>query len=214
MADLEGAFRRALETVREDARQHVNSGVREPENLDVTSVTGITGQGRGYPGYTLPRVGCNRETTNKINAVTPVTPVTPRKTAHLKNENLVFTLCPRIVREPPFGSDGVPSRYLTAWHDLLAQCPPGVKPLIWEATIYDAASLFGMWGEELVRLGWVRGDLFDVPREGKTGGLAWAIKGGFVVTLGPERVFLQDGRIFDRKLMTLAEPDGEDEASP
>jgi hypothetical protein len=132
MADLEDAFRRALETLREDARQHVmpgNLGVtgvtsittHKNNELAVTpfknpGVTGVTGQGHGYTGHTLPRVGCNRETTNKINAVTPVTPVTPQKTAHLKNEDLVFTLCPRIVKEPPFGSDGIPPRYLRAWN--------------------------------------------------------------------------------------------------
>jgi hypothetical protein len=30
---------------------------------------------------------------------------------------------PRIVREPPFGSDCVPTRYRAAWDVLLAQCP-------------------------------------------------------------------------------------------
>jgi hypothetical protein len=42
MANLEEALRRALETLREDARQHVNSGVRKTQNFGVAGVTGVT----------------------------------------------------------------------------------------------------------------------------------------------------------------------------
>jgi TubC N-terminal docking domain len=38
---------------------------------------------------------------------------------------------PRIVRELPFGSDGVPERYRAAWQALLSQCPAGVDLYVW-----------------------------------------------------------------------------------
>jgi hypothetical protein len=58
---------------------------------------------------------------------------------------------PRIVREPPFGSGGVPARYRAAWDGLLAQCPAGMAPSVWETAMYDAARLFGDFGVELER---------------------------------------------------------------
>jgi hypothetical protein len=48
----------------------------------------------------------------------------------------------RIIREPPFGSDGIPKLY--EWQAVLARHPPGVRPIVWEAAIYDAALLFGL----------------------------------------------------------------------
>jgi hypothetical protein len=82
----------------------------------------------------------------------------------------------RIVKEPPFGSDGVPPRYETAWQALLSQCPP-VRPVVWEAAIYDAAFLFGNFGSELARLGWTAGNLLDVPHDSTPGGLVWFVQG-------------------------------------
>jgi hypothetical protein len=105
---------------------------------------------------------------------------------------------PRIVREPPFGSDGVPERYRAAWQALLAQCPPSVTPYVWEAAIYDGADLFGWWGAELDRFHWPPGDLFDVPYDGRRGGLAWFIRGDPVVALGPAKAFTQARRVFER----------------
>jgi hypothetical protein len=101
---------------------------------------------------------------------------------------------PRIVREPPFGSDGVPARYTSAWEALLAQCPPSVATVVWESAIYDAADLFGFWGAELDRLRWPASSLFDVPD-----GLVWFLKGQHVLALGAERAFTQTGRVFDQK---------------
>lgn len=101
---------------------------------------------------------------------------------------------PRIVRGPPFGSDGVPARYTSAWEALLAQCPPSVATVVWEAAIYDSADLFGFWGAELDRLRWPAGSLFDVPD-----GLVWFLKGQHVLALGAECAFTQSGRVFDQK---------------
>ncbi len=100
------------------------------------------------------------------------------------------------MRESPFGSGKVPERYLAAWQALLAQCPPSAKPIVWEAAIYDAATLFGDFGTLLVEYGWTPADLFDVPRDG--GGLAWFIKGNPVVAIGRAMAQLQDGRIWRR----------------
>jgi hypothetical protein len=81
---------------------------------------------------------------------------------------------------------------------MLAQRPPGVPPIVWEAAIYDAALLFGDWGSELARLGWQANDLFAVPRTGTRGGLLWFIKGSPVVAIGQTAAFVQDGRLYRR----------------
>jgi hypothetical protein len=99
---------------------------------------------------------------------------------------------PRIVREPPFGSDGAPpERYRAAWAGLLAQCPAGMTPSVWETAMYDTARLFGDFGIELERLAWQPGDLFDVPH-----GLVWFIKGNYAAAIGATMVQLANGRIW------------------
>jgi hypothetical protein len=101
------------------------------------------------------------------------------------------------VKEPHFGCDHIPARYLQAWNDLLSQCPAGVNAAVWETAIYDSAALFGTWGVELNRLRWTPGNLFDVPHDGRQGGLAWFLHGEHVVALGPGRAFTET-RVFDR----------------
>ena len=103
------------------------------------------------------------------------------------------------MKEPPFGSDGIPPRYLRAWNDLLSQCPAGVNAAVCETAIYDSAALFGTWGAELDRLHWTPGNLFDVPHDNKPGGLVWHLRGDHVLALGTERAFTQTGCVFDRK---------------
>jgi hypothetical protein len=104
---------------------------------------------------------------------------------------------PRIVKEPPFGCDHVPARYVAVWKALLAQRPPRIELYVWKSAIYGAADLFGWWGAELARLGWPADAIFALPHDGKPGGLAWLICGDPVVSLGPHRAFTQAGRIFD-----------------
>jgi hypothetical protein len=99
---------------------------------------------------------------------------------------------PRIVREPPFGSDGAPpERYRAAWNVLLAQCPAGMAPPVWETAMYDAARLFGDFGIELERLAWKPADLFGMPH-----GLVWFIKGNYAAAIGATMVQLGSGRIW------------------
>jgi hypothetical protein len=52
-------------------------------------------------------------------------------------------------------------------------------------------------GAELNRLHWTPGNLFDVPHDGRQGGLAWFLHGEHVVALGPGRAFTET-RVFDR----------------
>jgi hypothetical protein len=100
---------------------------------------------------------------------------------------------PDIRREPPFGSDDVPARFRSAWQALLAQCPPAVRPFVWEAAIYDAALLFSDFGSLLDNYRWLPGDLFDLP-----GGLIWFIKGSPVVAIGRSMAQCLDGRIWKK----------------
>jgi hypothetical protein len=81
---------------------------------------------------------------------------------------------PDIVREPPFGSDGVPPRYRAARDVLLPQCPSGMAPFVWETAMHDTARLFGDFGIELERLAWKPDDLFGLPH-----GLVWFINGNY-----------------------------------
>ena len=104
----------------------------------------------------------------------------------------------KIVRVPPFSCDAAPERYKAAWEALLAQCPPMIAAIVWQAAVSDCADLFGYWGLQLARLGFKPGDIFDVPYGGKPGGLAWAMKGSPVMALGPGTAQFQDGRIWRR----------------
>ena len=54
------------------------------------------------------------------------------------------------------------------------------------------------WGSRAVEFGWTAGDLFDVPRDGKPGGLVWFLGGESVQAIGPRRMVTQDGRVFNR----------------
>jgi hypothetical protein len=47
-----------------------------------------------------------------------------------------------------------------------------------------SATLFGDFGEMLEDYRWTPGNLFDVPYDGKQGGLAWLIKGSPAVAIG------------------------------
>jgi hypothetical protein len=105
---------------------------------------------------------------------------------------------PRIVREPPFGSDSVPERFIAAWQALISHRPLGVDVYAWEAAIYDGAALFGDFGKLLDDYRWTPNDLFAVPRDGRPGGLAWFIKGSPVTALGRVIAQTQDGRIFHK----------------
>jgi hypothetical protein len=64
---------------------------------------------------------------------------------------------PRIVRVAPFGCDTMPDRFKSAWKAFTARCPTGVRPILWQAAVTDAADLFGHWGLQLVAQGFMPG---------------------------------------------------------
>jgi hypothetical protein len=49
---------------------------------------------------------------------------------------------------------------------------------------------------------WTAGELFDVPRDGRPGGLVWQLKGERVGTLGEDRARLTHGRMIKRQVRT------------
>jgi hypothetical protein len=63
----------------------------------------------------------------------------------------------------------------------------------------DAAGRFlDAWASLAVEFGWTAGELFDVPRDGRAGGLVWFCAGESVRALGPEHAVTKSGRVFDR----------------
>jgi hypothetical protein len=54
------------------------------------------------------------------------------------------------------------------------------------------------WGSLAIAQGWTASDLFDVPGEGKPGGLVWSLQGEAVRALGPDHAVTQADRVFDR----------------
>ena len=98
---------------------------------------------------------------------------------------------PRIARETPFGSDGVPPRYRAAWDVFLPQCPSGMAPFVWETAMHDTARLFGDFGIELERLAWKPDDLFGLPH-----GLVWFINGNYAAPIGATMAQLGNNRIW------------------
>jgi len=100
----------------------------------------------------------------------------------------------RITREAPFGSSGAPPEcYRAEWDVLLAQCPAGIAPFVWETAMHDAARLFGDFGIELERLAWKPDDLFGLPH-----GLVWFIKGNYAAAIGATMAQLGNNRIAER----------------
>jgi len=121
---------------------------------------------------------------------------TAGKLEHLSS---CFRLSPRRIRcEFPWGLDHVPARHQPAWEALFVRCPPDVTPYVWQGAIFDAAGLFGDFGALIDEYRWAPIDLFDVPHDGRPGGLIWFIKGSPVIAIGRGMAQCQDGRIWRR----------------
>ena len=69
----------------------------------------------------------------------------------------------------------VPAIYLDAWARLNHQKPMRISDAEWRLALDDGGRFLDRWGSEAALWGWTAGDLFDVPREGKPGGLIWFI---------------------------------------
>jgi hypothetical protein len=92
----------------------------------------------------------------------------------------------------------VPEPYLDGWARLHCQRPIAVSDKAWRQAT-DAAGVFlDQWGAIAAEFQWTVGDIFDVPRDEKPGGLVWFLAGETVRSIGPEHAAAQSGRIFDR----------------
>ena len=100
-------------------------------------------------------------------------------------------------------SGSVPDAYLDAWARLQVQRPATVSEDEWQLAVNDAGLFLNRWVSLAVEFQWSPGDLFDVPRDGRQGGLVWFLKGEKVRALGLEHAVTESGRTFDR--MTRAE---------
>ncbi len=95
-------------------------------------------------------------------------------------------------------ADCVPAYYLDAWARLQYQRPFSVDDAVWRLAINDAGLFLDAWGANAAAMRWSTGELFDVPREGRPGGLVWRLKGERVKALGEARASLTDRRIVER----------------
>ena len=95
-------------------------------------------------------------------------------------------------------ADRVPALYIDAWARLNYQKPFAVSDAEWRLALDDGGRFLDAWGEYATALGWTPGELFDVPREGRLGGLVWRLAGERVEALGPAHVRLGDGRTIMR----------------
>jgi hypothetical protein len=96
-------------------------------------------------------------------------------------------------------AESVLACYLDAWARLQCQQPLSVADGKRRLAINDAGLFLDAWGADAATMQWTAGELFDVPREGKQGGLVWQLNGERVHTLGEGRARLTDGRTIKRR---------------
>lgn len=84
------------------------------------------------------------------------------------------------------------------------QCQrPSYAPVdTWQRAIEDGGRFLDLWGTDAAAMRWTAGELFDVPRDGRPGGLVWQLKGERVGTLGEDRARLTHGRMIKRQVRT------------
>lgn len=92
----------------------------------------------------------------------------------------------------------MPERYLDAWVRLQVRRAFGIDEARWWQTIDAGGRFLDQWGSLASEFGWTPGDLFDMPGDGKTGGLLWWLSGEAVRSLGPEHAIAVSGGVFDR----------------
>ena len=95
-------------------------------------------------------------------------------------------------------ADRVPAGYLDAWARLNHQKPSSVSEAEWRLALDDGGRFLDSWGADAAAMRWTAGELFDVPRDGRPGGLIWQLKGERVDALGEDRARLEDGRTIKR----------------
>jgi hypothetical protein len=96
-------------------------------------------------------------------------------------------------------ADSVPAIYLDAWARLQVQRPLSVTEHDWRGAVDDAGLFLDAWSEHAASIGWDACDLFDVPRQGRSGGLVWQLRGERVDALGEDHVRTAAGRTIERR---------------
>jgi hypothetical protein len=91
-------------------------------------------------------------------------------------------------------ADSVPPCYLNAWARLQCQRPSYATEEAWRRAVVDVGRFLDGWGADAQTMQWTVGELFDVPRHGRPGGLAWQLTGELVEALGEHRARLAGGR--------------------
>jgi hypothetical protein len=89
-------------------------------------------------------------------------------------------------------ADRIPPVYLDVWARINHQKPSSVSEAEWRLALDDGGQFLDAWGADAATR-WMAGELFDVPRDGRPGGLVWQLKGERVGTLGEDRARLTHG---------------------
>lgn len=96
-------------------------------------------------------------------------------------------------------ADSVPAIYLDAWARLQVQRPLSVTEDDWRSAVDDAGLFLDAWSEHAASMGWDACALFDVPRQGRSGGLVWQLRGECVDALGEDHARTAAGRTIERQ---------------
>ena len=97
----------------------------------------------------------------------------------------------------------MPAVYLDAWARLNCQKPLAASDAEWRLALHDSGLFLDAWCADAAAMGWRAGELFDVPRAGRTVGLVWQLRGAAVEALGAEHVRASDGRVILRALASV-----------
>jgi hypothetical protein len=95
-------------------------------------------------------------------------------------------------------ADSMPACYLDGWARLQCQRPFSTAESEWQRALDDGGRFLDAWGADAATMLWLAGELFDVPGDGRPGGLIWQLKGERVTALDKDRAQLADGRTISR----------------
>ena len=98
-----------------------------------------------------------------------------------------------------FAADRIPLVYLNAPARLDLQKPVATSETDWRRTVNDAGLILDALAAEAATLQWSAGELFDLPRNGRPGGLVWLLKGVRVEALGADYISLSDGCVIENQ---------------
>ena len=88
--------------------------------------------------------------------------------------------------------------HVDGWARLQCQRPFSTAESEWQRALDDGGRFLDAWGADAATMLWLAGELFDVPGDGRPGGLIWQLKGERVTALGEDRAGLADGRTIKR----------------